>query len=287
MEIRKHYIGIPVLAAAHLAVTFFTDQRVFAVPASENLTDYIICKGIAFAVLLAFYYGLYLLLFSGSGTKAPVTGQIEPASSQAAPGASADRTAGLSDREQERAETLKEVLLCAAPYLVVVALVAFFKLRQGYLSNDELLIYQNAVTLTHYTWFTYITVYFYIVALMLLPFMYGPIFFKLIIELLVVGYVVMRIRRHYGRVYGYASYLLFLLYPVLAYTTSAHRLPVYFLVYLYLMTKLLFDHMEKRPVSIPGLIWILFLSAILTQWRTEGIYFAVLSLILIFITYLS
>ena len=245
MTIKKQYLGVGALALAHLAVTFATDRYVFTVPATENLTDYIICKGIVFAILLAFYYGLYLVIFAGK----------------------------------------TEILFSALPYLAVIAAVCFFKLRQGFLSNDEFLIYQNAVSLTHYTWFTYITVYFYIVALMLIPHMYGPIFLKLIIELLVVGYVVTRVRRHFGRVYGYFSYLLFLLYPVLAYTTSAHRLPVYFLVYLYLMAMLLFDYLEQAPISRGKLVWILFLSAILTQWRTEGIYFAVISLILIFITY--
>ncbi|MBQ8970261.1 MAG: hypothetical protein IJ073_02975, partial [Lachnospiraceae bacterium] len=131
MTIKKQYLGVGALALAHLAVTFATDRYVFTVPATENLTDYIICKGIVFAILLAFYYGLYLVIFAGK----------------------------------------TEILFSALPYLAVIAAVCFFKLRQGFLSNDEFLIYQNAVSLTHYTWFTYITVYFYIVALMLIPHM--------------------------------------------------------------------------------------------------------------------
>ncbi|HAG68776.1 MAG TPA: hypothetical protein DCL38_02235 [Lachnospiraceae bacterium] len=247
----KGYIITALFAMLHLAVTFYTDRFVFSVPPSVNPTDYIICKLLAFAALYALYYGVYLVFFDRTG----------------------------------KGKELRRILLCAAPYLIVIAAVSAVKLKAGYLSNDEALIYQNAVTLTHYTWFYYITTFFYITALMLIPYMYGPIFLKLIIELLIVGYVVYRVGKYFGRAYGYAAYLLFLLYPVLAYTTSAHRLPIYFLVYLYLMVMLMFDGLEGRELSPGKEAWIIFLSAVLTQWRTEGIYFAVISVILMFISY--
>jgi hypothetical protein len=77
------------------------------------------------------------------------------------------------------------------------------------------------------------------------------------------------------------------MYPVLAYTTSAHRLPIYFLVYLYLIVLMLFDMLEEIPANAGKITWIVFLSAVLTQWRTEGIYFAVISVILMLIAYPS
>jgi hypothetical protein len=120
---------------------------------------------------------------------------------------------------------------------------------------------------------------------MLIPHFYGPIFLKLIIELMVVGYVVYRVGRYYDKRFGYGAYLLFLMYPVLAYTTSAHRLPIYFLVYLYLIVLMLFDMLEEIPANAGKITWIVFLSAVLTQWRTEGIYFAVISVILMLIAY--
>lgn len=248
---KKPYILVAVIALLHLLITFFTDQRVFLVPVTDNLPDYILCKVLAYAVLYAFYYGLFLLFF--------------------------DKTA--------KGEAFRELLKCAMPYLVVIIVIAAFKLRDGYISNDETLIYQNAVTLEHYIWFTYLTTYFYIVALMLIPHVYGPIFLKLILEFLVVGYVVYRVRGYLGRYYGCATYLLFLLYPVLAYTTSAHRLPIYFFVYLYLMTVLLFDRLEKKTADPGKIAFLVFLSAVLTQWRTEGIYLAVLSVILLLFAY--
>ncbi len=248
---KKQYLVIALIAFVHLLITFYTDRFVFTVPAEKNPTDYIICKIIVYFVLFALYYGLYLLIFDKSG----------------------------------KGEDLRSLVKYALPYLIVIIAVSFFKLRGGYLSNDERLIYENAAALEHYTWFYYITTYYYIVALMLIPNMYAPIFLKLIIEFLVVGYTVKRISEYFGKKYGIASYLFFLMYPILAYTTSAHRLPVYFLVYLYLLVMLFFDKLERAPLSRGRLLWIIFLSSILTQWRTEGIYFCVLSVILVFIAY--
>lgn len=247
---KRHSI-IALISAIHLILTFFTDKKIFTVSPTVNISDYVLCKIILFFVLYAIYTGLYILFLS--------------------PG--------------RKDSVLFNVIKCALPYLVVIIGVMAIKLPGGYLSNDEALIFQNAVSLTHYVWFYYITTYYYIVSLMLIPHMYGPIFVKVIIEFLVIGYVVFRIREHFGKKYGYFSYILFLLYPVIAYTTSAHRLPVYFLVYLYVVVMLLFDGLEKKPMTNGKLAWVLFLGALLTQWRTEGIYLAVLIPILLLITY--
>ncbi|MCR4656784.1 MAG: hypothetical protein K5770_11230 [Lachnospiraceae bacterium] len=269
----KKIILVTAAAVIHLLVTFYTDRFIFTAAPDENPVDYVICKVITFCVLFAFYYGLYLMLFIK---------KEKEVSHLKAEGARDEREISL----YRRADRLRGVIKCAAPYIIVAALISVFKLRGGYLSNDETLICQNALTLTHYTWFYYITTYFYIVSFMLIPHIYGPIFIKLVIELLVVGYVAFRIRTFLGKGYGYASYLLFLLYPVLAYTTSAHRLPVYFLVYLYFMTVLLFDKLEGGTgISRRKILWLVFLSAVLTQWRTEGIYFAVISVILMLFAY--
>ena len=82
-------------------------------------------------------------------------------------------------------------------------------------------------------------------------------------------------------------YLAFLIPPVLAYTTSAHRIPVYFLLYAFMVFSLLMDRLENREIRVPKLIWLLILGAVLTQWRTEGIYLAGILPILMLLTYPS
>lgn len=189
-----------------------------------------------------------------------------------------------------------KITMKALPYLIVIVAVAAIKLPQGFLTNDETSIYNDAINLTHSTWFCILTPYYYTVSLMIAPFKYSPIIFKMIIEFFTVGYVVHRSSDYFGKKIGLISYLLFLLYPVIAYTTSAHRLPIYFLLYLLLFCKMLFDYLKNRefacgksedyvPLDLKSAIWMLLLCAVLTQWRTEGIYLCVLVPILMVIIY--
>jgi len=256
-QIKKSNIVIFAIALLHLCITFVTDRRIFTFPSAGSdsyvtaLSDYCICKCISFVVLLLFYRGLYALIF---------------------------------ERKND-SNTFKSLVKTALPYLVLILAVLAIKLPAGYISNDENAIYSNAVTLTHDTWFYYLTTYYYIVSLMLIPFKYGPIIIKVIIQFLTVGYVVYRIRKYFQGKLGLWGYALFLMYPVIAYTTSAHRLPVYFLLYLVLFTKLLFDGLEGAEANPFNLGLVIISGAILTQWRTEGIYLVVLIPILCLFVY--
>lgn len=250
--IRSHHL-LPICSAAfiHWLITFFTDQTVFVVLPMTNLSDYIICKLLLYVVLFFFYRTLYRLLFT-----------------------------------KEKKDLCEYgVLRYSLLYLVPVVAILIIKLPQGFLSNDESLIFESAINLQHYTWFYYITTYYYIVSLMLIPSWVGPIMIKVIIQLLVVGYIMYRLTKIVGVKYGKYGYLLFLMYPVIAYTTSAHRLPIYYLLYLVLIATLLFDLLERVALTKTRAFWLLVLGTILTQWRTEGIYLAVLVPILMFIVY--
>ncbi len=179
----------------------------------------------------------------------------------------------------------KELLKYAFFYLIVLAVVMVFKLPQGYLSNDENLIFEEAVHLRDYTWFSYLTTWYYILSLMLIPVKYAPIFVKVAVQALAGGYTVKRMVSFTAFKYGIFSYVPYLFFPVLAYTTSAHRIPVYFLIYAVLFVKLLFDKAEKKEVSQKEMFFTLLTGAILTQWRTEGIYLIIILPILILLTY--
>ena len=249
-----HSVGFAVAVGA---LTFITDKNVFVFPESTDeryslaLMDYCICKAIVFIVLFALFYGFFTLLFSRGELK----------------------------------DSLWEVVKCAALYLPLMAVILYIKIPEGFLSNDEYSICNNAVNLVHDTWFNYMTVYYYIVSFMLIPVTYAPIITKIAVELLVIGYCVYRSRSYFGKKAGSFMYILFLLYPVIAYTTSAHRLPVYFLLYLLVFDKLLFDLLEKKDISWFMAFLVMFAGAVLTQWRTEGIYLLVLIPILMLIVY--
>jgi hypothetical protein len=267
------YPVITVLALVHQALSLHAEKKIFTAVPADNISDYTICRILAFIAVWFLYFMLWQLLIDKGGLF---------------------RTAGNS----RKANTVTRVFKSALPYLIIMIPVCFIKLRGGYLSNDETLIYENAISLTHYIWFYYITTYYYIICLMIVPHMYAPIFIKLLIEYLVIGYTVLRasdyfdirsdkpfISRPFRIGYGSLTMLLFVLYPVIAYTTSAHRLPIYFLLYLFMTVMLLFDRLEQAALTPVRLITLILLGSILTQWRTEGIYLLVLIPILIYISY--
>ena len=258
------YIIISVISVIHLIITFFTDKKMFKVSPLDNLTDYIICKALTLVVLFFFYLAIYLVFIDKNRSKF----------------------------------TLTRALKAAFPYFLLMIVIAVFKLRGGFLSNDEVNIYANAETLTHYTWFYYITTYYYIISMMLIPHMYAPVFLKMLIEYIIVGYVYVRANDYFnskadtplfGKIkiisYGGITFLLFILYPILAYTTSAHRLPIYFLFYLLMICCLLFDGLMHYSLTPLKGFFLLLLGAVLTQWRTEGIYLVILLPLLMFLTY--
>ncbi|MBO6149069.1 MAG: hypothetical protein J6O55_07005 [Lachnospiraceae bacterium] len=179
------------------------------------------------------------------------------------------------------------ILKYAGIYLIPITAVLIFNLPQGFLSNDEKLIFEQAAAVENYTWFYYLTTWYYIISMMLIPSSYGPILVKVAIQLFICGYTVYRLSNYLNFKYGKFIYLAFLLPPVLAYTTSAHRIPIYFLIYLFLLFSILMDKLEKREIGSWKLFWVLLLGAFVTQWRTEGIYFAIVLPILMLIAYPS
>ena len=252
----KEFIVSAILSFIHFCVTFFTDPIVFTALNddldSSKLFNYVFCKVILLLLLFFIYRTLFRII-------------INP----------------------DRKSTIEyQIIKYAGIYFIPIIAVLIFKLPQGFLSNDESLIFAEAASLNSYTWFYYLTTYYYIICLMLIPAWFGPVLVKVVIQLLVCGYVVYRIKKYtHGSKFSYLMYLSFLLPPVLAYTTSAHRIPVYYLLYLLLFFILLMDMLENVIPSKQKLFWILLLCAILTQWRTEGIYLAVTIPILIFIAY--
>lgn len=302
-KIKKLNIIITLISLIHFAVTFYTDRFVFTFPEKGTtaysffVLDYPVCKVVTLCALLAIYSFIYKVFIDKN-----------------------------RDRNSEY-----QIAICALPYFIIMLFITAFKIRGGYVTNDEYSILTMAQNLEHNTWFTYITVYFYIVSLMLIPYKYAPIFVKLIIEFFVVGYIVFRFKnyfekksnnnitgdnlyywekesfidRHHLRErilrgsrlrikrdpkrheikYYYLSYIPFLLYPILAYTTSAHRLPVYFLLYLMMFVTLIFDKLENNKLTFKKSFCLLMLGAILTHWRTEGIYLFVFLPLLMFLVY--
>lgn len=255
----KEYSIAVILSLVHCIITFYTDKHVFtalsdgllALP-SDKLFNYILCKILLLFALFFIYRTVFRIIFT------------------------------KDKKELKEYQIFKHAL----PYLIVLIAVLIFKLPQGFLSNDENLIFAESSNLNSYTWFYYLTTYYYNVCLMLIPAWFGPVIIKVLIQFLICGYTVYRMNTYLnGNKVSYIMYLPFILPPVLAYTTSAHRIPIYYLLYLLILYILFMDMLENVQLTKSKGLLLLLLSAVLTQWRTEGIYLAVIIPILMFVCY--
>ena len=250
-EHRKKIIIPPGIALLWTIVSFIYDRSVFSVSPLSMAHNYIPCRILMF--LTVFFTSCFLIK-------------------------------AVSDRTSFEWQVLKYAFI----YFIPLILVLFYKIPEGFLSNDEALIFAEASNLADYTWFYYITTWYYIISMMLIPSWVVPIVIKVIIQCLCCGFCVARLSRYLdGAKKAYLIYIPFFLPPILAYTTSAHRIPVYIFLYIFFLYTIFMDKLENIPFSLKRILPLLLIMAILTQWRTEGIYMSVFGLILIIICYPS
>ncbi len=229
-------------------LSFYTESFYFTVARSAHLVTYVSCK-------LLLFVGLFLLL------DFMVRAVREPGS------------------------RCRSVLLYSSGYFVL--LLGWLLIRGPLqLQGDELNIYTHGQSLDPMAyWFNYFTGYYWISCAMLLPFQLGPILVKILLHALAVGYCTYRLSVVSS---PRASLLLFLPYVqpfVLDMGVSAHRLPLYGILYLYLGAKLFFDYKEGKLLDRKTLVLLSVVIAILSYWRTEGLYLTVAGAILLLAAY--
>ena len=104
------------------------------------------------------------------------------------------------------------------------------------------------------------------------PFPAFTVVFKIFTISLGAGWCVYRLKRLTGSRAAWLLYVPFLVPPGLYQSYNIHRMPSYAVLYLVLSCKLLCDRIEERGIS-RGVYALLCLAlAVLTQWRSEGIY---------------
>ncbi len=239
-----------IAATVHWLTSFVTERFIFEVAPTADLLNYILCKAILFAAL----FGFWRLIWKGL---------LAP------------------DR---RTNPERAYLSYALPYLF--ALVLWMLLVRPYeLVADELSLYERALRLDSFAyWFNYLSGFYWITCLMVLPHYLGPVLIKLLLQALIAGYCVARQVRRSGR-RGLLMYLLFLLPFTMDMAVSAHRLPTYGIAYLFLIAKLYYDWLDHKALTRTTLILLSALIGVLAFWRSEGIYLVPLGAILLLVAY--
>lgn len=237
-----------IAGGAHWIVTFFLERMILTVSPLESIFNYTLCKLILLGVLVGFWRFLLRALLQ-KGTRE------------------------------------RSILLYALPYLAVL-LLWLFLYHPFTLVSDELNLFTRATQLDSFAyWFNYFSGFYWIMGIMVIPHHMGPVFIKLLLQALTCGYVLARQRQRSGRRTTLLVYVLFLLPFVLDQGISAHRLPTYGLLYLYLAAKLLYDRLDTVQLDTKTFVLLVSILAVLAIWRSEGVYLAPLGLILIKVAY--
>lgn len=133
--------------------------------------------------------------------------------------------------------------------------------------------------------FTYITSYVEMLALMIVPNIYGIAVMKILILGLEVGYAVSRACALFHTKLPFLIYAGFLVPPGLLQSYSVHRSPMYGMLYFFLAVKLFCDWKEEKKPEKRDLLIVGLAIALLTWWRSEGIYFLVFGPVVMMLAY--
>ena len=133
--------------------------------------------------------------------------------------------------------------------------------------------------------FFYLTMWIPMLGMSLFPHEAAAVIFKIFLISLGAGRCVWRLRRLYGTRLAYLLYLPFLLPPGLYLSVSIHRIPSYAVLYLLFACELLCDRAEGCSPTRGGYVLFCLAAALLTQWRSEGIYLLALAPILFWLAW--
>lgn len=240
-----------IIAFAYTLLSTCFEERIFEVSyRAEHMFDYVLCKIIQ-CVLLSLFLEF----------------------------------AARVIRDKENVAERK-IAIYAGIYLLLIG-VYYLRIGQYGLWGDALDVYNSA---THYedssVWFNYYTGYYYMISMMSVPVKYlSPVITKVLLQSLIVGYIVYRMRRQTGSKCSYFVYLFFFHSYTLSMALSVERLAIYGIIYIFFAAKIFFDYLEKKPLSYAELAGLALLGSILAFWRSEGIYLFVFLYVLIFLSY--
>lgn len=169
-------------------------------------------------------------------------------------------------------KSIREYFFYASVYFLFMVLLLFL-VYPGAWRMDEFGILRDAKTLMPTFWQGYLTSYLYIFSLMVLPVPAGVVVMQCVIISLCIGFVCERAQRILKLKHKWLLLLPFLAFPVLDSNMYPMRMSVYVFLELCLAVVFLSAIIEKRKLTIKETCFAIILTAVVSVWRTEGIYY--------------
>lgn len=174
-------------------------------------------------------------------------------------------------------------------FIICFAILFIFLLITwpGVWCYDDVDILNGAYHLSLTAWQHFFSGLFYIMSLQTIPIPSGVIIIQLLINAIIMGSILSKIISIYGDKHKKLIFIslvcIFLFPPVLLYQLSGFRMGIYPFFELYLVIELLLIYKENKKLQLIDLIKLCFFIIIVSCWRTEGIYYCILSFALLFI----
>ena len=248
---RKHKL-LALISLVYWFATFFTERLVFNPGAAQSrVFTYVVIK------LLTLFTIYALLLFFTNA----VTGWKS---------------------KSPAAQTLKYTL---PPFMLVTAFWAVchaWPLAYG----DQFNIINAAYGYSNMGgFFNYLTTYVFMIGMNLFPSGAFSVVFKIFLISLGAGYCIYRLRSLYPSLLPFLIYVPFLVPPGLYLSYTVHRIPIYAVLYLAFSCLILCDHVQGKKLGKAKFVLLSVVIAMLTQWRSEGIYLLIFGPILLYSCY--
>ena len=166
----------------------------------------------------------------------------------------------------------------------IVLTVILILVWPGIWRTDEFGILGNVVAGQMYWWQHFLTSVFYMLSFMLLPFPTGVILVQIVIVSAGVGYFVQTIGDMLGlKKWKALLYLPFILPPVILFQLYPMRLTLYAMLEIVLVCFLLERVKHNKDFSWKDMFFLVAATVLLSNWRSEGIYYIVLLPVIVFV----
>ncbi len=188
----------------------------------------------------------------------------------------------ICKKDKTARKYLKYFLIYFIPMLIILLLIW----PGVWYGNDVKAFINYAYKSAFFLKLHYLTSVFYSVGLSIFPCLSGAIILQLVYMSVVVSYISKNIFDiFHEKKFCYIIYLPFFLPVTIFYTLYANRPIMFGITYLLVVSIVMFDYLKKKKLSTMKMIVLFFLIALVSNWRSEAIYFVLASPLFIFLVY--
>lgn len=187
----------------------------------------------------------------------------------------------IKNKQQYYSLWLKKFIIFSAINCIFLMLI-----WPGHWVWDEMTILEAATNTQLNVWQSYITVIYYSLCMMVIPYACGVTIIQSLFIAFVMSYISTNLYIIYKKKWiSIILYLIMIIPSIALNNLRPLRLQIYTYIMLLALTTIIFDKMYNRKLTLRKSIILLVLTSLLILWRSEGIIFCIFMPVLMLVTY--